>query len=74
MIGITLREFADGRFETFLSRLDPATLAAQGRRASVGEFHDTWSLSRDPDRHRRTRAGVGGAESARRTLRREAFR
>jgi hypothetical protein len=50
-------EYEDGRFSTFLSRLDSGTLQPRGRRASVGEFHDTWSLS--PDR-RYVALGTGG--------------
>lgn len=56
-VGITDREFADGRGELFLSRLDAATLAPRGRRATVGEFQDTWSVS--PDR-RFVALGTGG--------------
>lgn len=46
-IGVVVREYRDGRFDSFLSRVDPLTLRPRGRRADVGEFHDTWSLSPD---------------------------
>ncbi len=56
-MGVVHREFDDGRFESFLSRLDPVTLEPRGRRADVGEFHDTWSASPDG---RHVALGQGG--------------
>jgi hypothetical protein len=56
-VGIVDREYEDGRFDVFISRLDPATLRPRGRRARVGEFHDTWSLSPDG---RYVALGTGG--------------
>lgn len=47
MIGIIDQEYEDGRFDVFLSRLDPGTLRPRGPRAAVPEFHDTWALSPD---------------------------
>lgn len=56
-VGITHLEYADGRFEAFLSRLDPSTLRPRGPRVDVGEFHDNWSLSPDG---RYVALGTGG--------------
>lgn len=56
-IGVVDLEFEDGRFDTFLSHLDPAALRPRGRRADVGEFHDTWSVSPDG---RQVALGQGG--------------
>jgi hypothetical protein len=57
IVGFTHLEYADGRFDVFLSRLDPATLAPRGPPADVGEFHDAWSRSPDG---RFVAVGTGG--------------
>ncbi|HEX2084815.1 MAG TPA: hypothetical protein VHF89_03965 [Solirubrobacteraceae bacterium] len=56
-LGVAYVQHADGTFDSFLSRFDPAKLAPQGPRAHVGEFHDAWSFS--PDR-RQVALGQGG--------------
>lgn len=57
LVGIVQREQADGRFATFLSRLDPVALAPHGPRAEVGEFHDAVAVSPDG---RQAAVGTGG--------------
>lgn len=56
-VGIVTRYERSGAYDTFLTRLDPATLRPVGSRAEVPELHATWSFSPGGDR---IAVGTGG--------------
>ncbi|HEX8085341.1 MAG TPA: hypothetical protein VF529_13700 [Solirubrobacteraceae bacterium] len=57
LVGVVTHYEPDGRYESFLTRLDGASLRPVGPRADVPELHATWSYSPDG---RQVAVGTGG--------------